>query len=379
MKMDKIIEAVAKLRVGLLLIIFGAGLLLLGTTNPPKIDPIPSAQPYLRGLAFLIFSIGLFFENARSNIFTLKTSRFIVGLGIITGIVASLLPITQIPTVDVQPCPTIIAGQSTPTSMCPGLEAQLTDIVKTPTENPIATDTPEPPPPPPKGMIEIQGGSYLIGSDVLGTGAKPYPQHQVILDTFWIHRYEVTNKLYKTCVEDDVCTPPDRTTSPTRSAYYLNPIYYEYPVIYVSYDQAVIYCEWIGGTIPTEEQWEASARGVYGYTYPWGNDAPSQGDASLGINGVLTDNQKVGFYPKDKTPTGIYDMAGNVSEWTSSWLVSYPGSLVTFNHTDEFKTIKGGNYRTTPNLNYTRNYYRHGEEPTAQEHVIGFRCVWTPP
>jgi sulfatase modifying factor 1 len=319
---------------------------------------------------------------------TVRILGLILLVGALLGIAFGLLPITQSSTNDVSPSPTITSSVEIPTdtytvedttSRVFELESTLTSIAKTPTLTPIPTDTPKPPPQPPEGMVEIQGGSYLIGSDILGASTKPFPQHQTILETFWIHRYEVTNRSYQTCVEDAVCTPPEKTTSPTRNEYYLNPNFFDYPVIYISYNQALVFCEWIGGTLPSEEQWEAAARGVSGYTYPWGNDAPSQGDASLGISNLLTDTQKVGFYPKDKTPTGIFDMAGNVSEWTSSWLISYPGNLETFDYTDEYRIIKGGNYRIIPELNYTKNYYRRGENPTVQKFVIGFRCVWNPP
>ncbi len=94
------------------------------------------------------------------------------------------------------------------------------------------------------------------------------PVHQVDLDAFYMDIHEVTNASYKACVDAGVCKPPQKNSSSTRADYYGSPQFDNYPVVYVDWEMARAYCEWRGGSLPTEAQWEKAARGTNGRIYP---------------------------------------------------------------------------------------------------------------
>lgn len=148
------------------------------------------------------------------------------------------------------------------------------------------------------------------------------PIHQVYLDAFYMDIYEVTKAAYKVCVEAGACTPPEKTLFYNPDSYYADSQYDNHPMIFVDWDQANTYCEWRGGSLPTEAQWEKAARGTDGRIYPWGEQRSCDQANSLGcvgddLNAINT--VEVGSYESGKSPYGMYDMAGNVSEWTADW------------------------------------------------------------
>ena len=142
------------------------------------------------------------------------------------------------------------------------------------------------------------------------------PIHKVVLDAFSIDKTEVTNALYKDCEDQGVCDPPQDINSNSQASYYGNPAFDDYPVIYVTWDQAKTYCEWRGGRLPTEAEWEKAARSADGRTYPWGETID---DTFANFNYGIGDTTAVGSYENGKSPYGVYDMAGNVWEWVADW------------------------------------------------------------
>jgi formylglycine-generating enzyme required for sulfatase activity len=151
--------------------------------------------------------------------------------------------------------------------------------------------------------------------------------------------------------------------------------YVNHPVVYVTWFGAWAYAHHYGVRLPTEEEWEKAARGNSGYDYPWGNTI-AQGDANYSGSGdPFTDGTTpVGYYngtlyPGFQTtnrpsPYGAYDMAGNVVEWTDSFLggISPTG-----------RVIRGGSwaYGTT----YLRTWYRTSNGPANGFNSYGFRCA----
>jgi hypothetical protein len=128
-------------------------------------------------------------------------------------------------------------------------------------------------------QVFVPAGSFMMGSE---DGADDeQPVHEVTLDAFWIDRTEVTNAQFAGCVADGACQPPSDISSSTRDLYYGNDEFADYPVIYVSWNDASEFCEWAGGRLPTEAEWEYAARGPESFTYPWGNTQPSDRLAKL--------------------------------------------------------------------------------------------------
>lgn len=97
-------------------------------------------------------------------------------------------------------------------------------------------------------MVYVPGGTFQMGSS--GGLDRERPVHRVTLDSFWIDQTEVTNAQYARCVADGACGPPSVSVSYTRGSYYGDSQYSKYPVIYVSWNDATAYCEWVGGRLP---------------------------------------------------------------------------------------------------------------------------------
>jgi formylglycine-generating enzyme required for sulfatase activity len=156
-------------------------------------------------------------------------------------------------------------------------------------------------------MMLVPSGEFTMGRDEGELDQRP--AHLVYLDAYYIDKYEVTNALYNDCVLADICSLPKRLDSRYRTTYYGYPEFDDHPVTNVDYFQATTYCEWRGGNLPTEAQWEKSARGVDQRTYPWGNDFPFEFRANL--NG--TETTRVGSLEKGASPYGISDYLTHLS------------------------------------------------------------------
>lgn len=174
----------------------------------------------------------------------------------------------------------------------------------------------------------------------------------------------------------------------------------DHPVVQVNFEDATAYCEWAGVDLPTEEEWEYAARGgIEGADFVWGDDDPQETEPlantwqgrfpfeNTELDGY-TRTSPVGSYPPNGF--GLYDMAGNVWEWTDTWYTadrggsccarrvatledSYdPAETVKFPR----KVIKGGSHLCTPQ--YCYRYRPAARQPqtieTATSH-IGFRVI----
>ena len=131
---------------------------------------------------------------------------------------------------------------------------------------------------PPRGMICIPGGTYVRGSNRNRHSSNrhrraEYPRHQVILDTYYIDRREVSFGQYLRCMALRKCPKPayiaKRGSSFRRR--FQRP---DSPFVPATWYMARAYCSWVGKRLPTEAEWEAAARGPRGETYPWGNSPP---------------------------------------------------------------------------------------------------------
>jgi len=229
-------------------------------------------------------------------------------------------------------------------------------------------------------QIFIPAGEFLMGTNdkdaqhFLGNGvAYPeVPEHTVYLDGYWIDKYEVTNARYAICVEEGACTPPWVNFSNTREEYYGNPEFDNYPVIMVDWWQASAYCEWAGGRLPTEAEWEKAARGPKGNEYPWGTDFdPAVCNTSeRDVGGPM----RVGGFPAGVSPYGLMDAAGNVYEWVQDWYEAYPGNrVITRDYGQIYRVLRGGSFTTSKF--HARCARRHFDRMDAVRADYGFRCA----
>jgi formylglycine-generating enzyme required for sulfatase activity len=255
-------------------------------------------------------------------------------------------------------------------------------------------------------MVYVPGGEFQMGSaddevDAAMEMCRAYyatpclrewfeveqPVHPVVLDGFWLDRTEVTNARYRRCVEAGACGPPKRSDSDTRQAYYGDGAYDDYPVVHVTWRQAGAYCQWAGGRLPTEAEWEYAARGPEGRRYPWGEEYDGTRLNSCDINcgyewaeGAVDDGYgdtaPAGSYPNSASWCGALDMAGNVWEWMADWFGEYSAerqSNPTGPSSGTGRALRGDASDGTRAV--SRAAARHGMEPERAYEYTGFRCA----
>jgi len=232
-------------------------------------------------------------------------------------------------------------------------------------------------------MVFIAGGAFIAGSNLedvvnicrnLNDVCQPdwFNDEQLLqeknIDGFWVDKTEVTNSMYAKCVQAGVCSLPTDLSSNTRPDYYEN--YGGYPVVNIGWNQARIYCAWAGGRLPSEFEWEKAARGIDGRMFPWGNSTNS---LSANIDG--SDTKLVGSYENGASPFGVYDMAGNVWEWTtdlydtSEKLANKP----TPGSESNYYVIRGGSWNSS--FLDIRSSNRDSNQGLITHSDLGFRCV----
>ncbi len=227
-------------------------------------------------------------------------------------------------------------------------------------------------------MVYVPEGKFTMGSTDSDADDDESPVREVRLDAYWIDKYEVSNGQYQKCVNAGKCTKPSYTDSSTRSSYYGNAKYDNYPVVYVDWHQAKAYCEWAGGSLPTEAQWEKAARGKNGRKYPWGDESPNSNLVNYGE--IKGDTTAVGSYPRGVSPYGAMDMAGNVWEWVLDWYGPYDAAETNNPEgpgTGDYRVLRGGSWHFS---NWgIRSAFRRYYSPTSTDYSIGFRCVLPQP
>jgi formylglycine-generating enzyme required for sulfatase activity len=313
------------------------------------------------------------------------------------------------------------------------------------------------PSPAPEGMVWIPGGEFSMGSadpTTLPDGghesmADARPIHRVYVDGFWMDATEVTNRQFakfvkatgyvtiaerKPRAEDFPGAPPENLvagsivfTPPSRPVplndhyqwwSYVHGVNWkhpegpkttlkgkdDYPVVHIAFDDAVAYAKWAGKRLPTEAEWEFAARGgLTGKFYAWGDELHPAGkwlanthQGTFPIDDRGEDGHRgvaaVASYPVEGY--GLYDISGNVWEWTSDWY--RPDTYETLAKTgtlarnpqgpetpfdpaepEEKKRVqRGGSFLCTDQYctRYMVGTRGKGEGSTGSDH-LGFRCV----
>ncbi len=224
--------------------------------------------------------------------------------------------------------------------------------------------------------VRVPAGEFLMGSHAGAVDERPV--HRVTTSAFVMDRYEVTNARYHACVVAGACAPPALAGSRRRAHYFENPMFADYPVIQVSWSQASSFCAFAGGRLPTEAEWERAAAGSDGRTYPWGETAPDCARANFA--GCVEDTDRVGRRSAGKSPYGVFDMAGNVWEWTADWYeAGYYGRSASLDPpgpaSGTLKVLRGGCWMSGVNL--LRTTCRKAELPDSWAPNVGFRCVYS--
>jgi formylglycine-generating enzyme required for sulfatase activity len=257
---------------------------------------------------------------------------------------------------------------------------------KRPTDTPEPTNTPLIAPPPTATpyiplapLIYHPAGEFIMGSPP-GTDANALdsekPSHPVAVRAFWMEMYEVSNARFALCVGKGACAEPADVKSRTRSDYYTNPNYADFPVINVTWDQARRFCEWAGGRLPTEAEWEYAARFNDGRRFPWGNDE-DRGRGNF-QRGEGSDTERIDSYLGTATALGVVNMAGNVWEWVADWYgeTYYKDSPLqnpTGPEAGDERVLRGGAFAT--DIQFVRAANRFSRDPAKGYTNVGFRCV----
>ena len=247
-------------------------------------------------------------------------------------------------------------------------------------------------------MIVIPAGSFLMGNtghEGFG-GAEEFPQHSVDLPTYEIGKYQVTRGEYRRFMQADGYRDPaywspegwqwkesgvtvhagmygavhedaksadagprdaPERWEPEQEWFghgYGHPRFVQtdaHPVVCVTCYEAEAYCNWAGGRLPTEAEWEKAARwdqeNQHPRIWPWGdiwdpekcNNADDHNPAGGGFQ--ANQSAPVGSYPDGASPYGCMDMVGNGYEWVADWAKSYPGNPEPFDHTNAYRYVRG--------------------------------------
>jgi len=166
-----------------------------------------------------------------------------------------------------------------------------------------------------EGMVLVPTGEFKMGSATTDQWADndEFPQRIVAVPAFYIDELEVSNLEYKRFIDAVNWKPPPPWTDrvyPHGSEFL--------PVTDVTWWDACAYAQWAGKRLPTEIEWEKAARGTDARRFPWGDEFSAD---------RANDSQSLmpaGSYPNGVSPYGVFDMSGNVAEWTATPYEPYP-------------------------------------------------------
>ncbi|MFQ5937193.1 MAG: formylglycine-generating enzyme family protein, partial [Acidiferrobacterales bacterium] len=264
-------------------------------------------------------------------------------------------------------------------------------------------------------MVRVEGGEYTIGTDTGPRDARP--AHTVELEPFLIDRFEVTNAEYARFLNTlDVTVLRDAEAGRVRKAhvggpdadrvleewgapshrtfiglgdmdarialidrrFMPSPDYEDHPVTEVTWYGARAFCAWRSARLPTEAEWEVTARGRKGRSYPWGEAPPSPERAVFARRRGHT--EPVGLRSAGATPEGVHDLAGSLAEWTHTLYRPYPYDDGDGREDPDQlgeRVTRGGDYVFDTTADRLTTFFRGGfsRAPDRGHRHIGFRCA----
>ena len=240
-------------------------------------------------------------------------------------------------------------------------------------------------------MVLIPAGDFQMGSNSRYGLNHAKPVHTVYVDAFYMDKYEVTNAQFKAFVDANPQWEKEKYHNWDYLQHWTGNSYPSgrgsHPVVYVSWYAAMAYAQWAGKRLPTEAEWEKAARGgLVGKKYPWGNEIDSS-KANYNANRFV-DPIPVGRYAPNGY--GLYDMAGNVSEWCLDKLDAnfYARSprqnplagemtlrevIVNYKNVTTSRVLRGGSWGN--DAWFLRVASRVPQSPSLSSFAIGFRCA----
>ena len=272
----------------------------------------------------------------------------------------------------------------------------------------------------PKNMVRIPGATFPMGTDAakvpeiaaaFNISKHPdlieaeTPQHNVTIESFYLDQFEVTNAAFRRFIRARPDWSVARIPRALHNGNYLKDWNGDnfpkgkanHPVANVSWYAAAAFCQWLGKRLPTEAEWEFAARGgLKDKTFPWGDEPVDPSRANYG-GSKLGGTSPVGNYPPNGY--GLFDMAGNVWEFTADEWAPYPSGIAPgtagtlpaiwsapastalwiglspqdFLQVKTRRVIRGGSYAGAPlNLRVT---YRDSHPPDGAQPFVGFRCA----
>jgi formylglycine-generating enzyme required for sulfatase activity len=239
---------------------------------------------------------------------------------------------------------------------------------------------------PPPGMVLIPAGSFWMGctaseKDLCANNPEEKPQHKVTLGTYSIDKNEVTVAAYEKCVTAGVCAVLTGCNTQENKV--------DHPVNCVTWSQADTYCKWVGKRLPTEAEWEKSAKGCGQEEcgqgtpiFPWGNEDPKScpwaNYAFCGYKSTVSVQSL-----SESSGLTVVGLGSNVSEWVADWYGPnyYAASLDSTNPlgppTGTKRVLRGGNF--TSQLLSCRAAIRQSADPATAIPQFGFRCAKNAP
>ncbi len=233
-------------------------------------------------------------------------------------------------------------------------------------------------------LKRIPAGEFLMGTSISKRdgGRDEYPERRIFLDAFYMDSLEITNGRYLEFVKAAGHRIPEHPRDKTLTLWQgatVPAAFKDHPVINVDWSDAAAYCEWAGRRLPTEAEWERTARGTTGRRFPWGDAEPTRTLANY-LNQWRNGGglEPVGSHPQGASPEGVQDLQGNVWEWVADWYDPHyyeKGPLRNPKGPNEGtrKVMRGSGWESEAPV--LRSAHRLSSDPKNRNHSLGFRCA----